>query len=56
MPIPLYDGSPNQPLGNGARETLIDKFGLTAAETDNMLASLWVEGFKIVPLGKKDLH
>ena len=49
--------------GNGAREALVahalEEFANTSREdaekwADFTLASLWVRGFKVVPLGTKD--
>ena len=37
--------------GNGARETLLRYFeGQTMEGVDHLLAWLWIQGFKVVPL------
>jgi len=46
---------PQTQPGNGAREALTRDFGLEPVEADNMLACLWLAGFKIVPLDERDL-
>jgi hypothetical protein len=44
--------------GNGAREAInrvFEKWGVRSiGEADYLIASLWAEGFKIVPLEVKD--
>lgn len=52
---------PEQQVGNGAREALLDILTHHDAdmigperETDIILTKLWLRGFKIVPLSKED--
>jgi hypothetical protein len=51
----VYGGSIQQPLGNGAREMLIDHFLVDGPRADRILIDLWLAGYKLVPLEKKDL-
>ncbi len=59
--IPLADRLPTSRPGNGAREAVLawlqgapvanpEQSYFFEASADNLLAFLWVEGFKIVPL------
>ena len=44
----------HRPRGNGAREALEILFDGDAKFVDILLASLWVAGFKVVPLQESD--
>lgn len=46
-------------IGNGAREKLLKYFGPNEARicaVDHMLAWLWLRGYAVKPLSKKDLR